>query len=524
MKVLIVDDEKHVREAVRYFVPWEKHGIKDIYEATNGQEAIAIILEQQPAIVFTDMRMPLVDGAELLEWLHGHAPHTKTIVISGYQDFNYVKPAIVYGGMDYLLKPLNSRQLIEAAERAFQLWQEEKRERERVCRQNIQLNVLRPLYWDKVLSDLVSGNASFPELEVSLSAEFGMSRKADRCRVAVCSLQAGGCRLLQRFQGDVQLASFVLANVCNEIMAPHRSGYAFRCWQTGVDIAILSWDGVDKIEQQLHQMNESFQRVYGVQMEFGLSRVHAFPQGLQAAFEQARQGLSERNLLHKEGRIHLFREAARASGSEKDCAFQAPLEPLRIALLSGDPERMGRTVDEWAQHLSARTTLTEAGFNRLHEDLRSVFLRRNPEEEVHFELCYDEQGWFSLEGWREQLKAQLLRLTKESRLTQTPDSRLVLEIRDYLDQNYHQEMTLQHIAERFFVSRENISRKYKQVTEENLSDYLTRLRISKAKLLLQNTELRLAQIAELVGYEDEKYFSRVFKKATGQTPRDSRKG
>ncbi|WP_036703159.1 response regulator, partial [Paenibacillus graminis] len=58
MKVLIVDDEKHVREAIRYFVPWEKHHITDIYEASNGQEAMRIMQEQQPAIVFTDMRMP----------------------------------------------------------------------------------------------------------------------------------------------------------------------------------------------------------------------------------------------------------------------------------------------------------------------------------------------------------------------------------------------------------------------------------------------------------------------------------
>lgn len=78
-------------------------------------------------------------------------------------------------------------------------------------------------------------------------------------------------------------------------------------------------------------------------------------------------------------------------------------------------------------------------------------------------------------------------------------------------------MTLQHIAERFFISRENVSRKFKQISGENLSDYLTALRIDKAKTLLQNTNLRLSQISELVGYEDEKYFSRVFKKSTGQT-------
>lgn len=138
MKVLIVDDEKHVREAIRYFVPWDSYNISGIYEATNGQEATRIMQEHQPAVVFTDMRMPLMDGAELLEWLHRHYPHTKTIVISGYQDFNYVKPAIVYGGTDYLLKPLNSKQLIASAEHAFKLWMEEEAERKRRQRQNMQ--------------------------------------------------------------------------------------------------------------------------------------------------------------------------------------------------------------------------------------------------------------------------------------------------------------------------------------------------------------------------------------------------
>jgi two-component system response regulator YesN len=120
-----------------------------------------------------------------------------------------------------------------------------------------------------------------------------------------------------------------------------------------------------------------------------------------------------------------------------------------------------------------------------------------------------------------QLKALLLRMSKGN--SQTPDSRLVQEIREYLNQNYASDMTLQHIAERFFISRENVSRKFKQITGENLSDYLTGLRVDKAKALLQNTNLRSSQISELVGYEDEKYFSRVFKKATGLTPREYRK-
>ncbi|KWX76070.1 response regulator [Paenibacillus jilunlii] len=521
MKVLIVDDEKHVREAIRYFVPWEKHHITDIYEASNGQEAMRIMQEQQPAIVFTDMRMPLMDGAELLEWLHSHYPHTKTIVISGYQDFNYVKPAIVYGGTDYLLKPLNSKQLIAAAEHAFKLWLEEEQERHQAHRQNMQLNVLRPLYWDKILSDLVAGQASFQEVRNSLCEELGMPLFVAECRVALISLQGADCRLLQRFQGDVGLTSFVLANVCNEVLAPMQNGFAFRSWQGGADIVLLLWSAVAEAEEEMHRINESIRQTYGVQMDIGLSLPVAFPEGLQTAFRQARQSLNERNLLQREGRIHLFREQSGSGGPEENYAYEVQLDKLRIAVLSGDLDKMERVVDEWSDQLAGLPLLTGSQFQQLQAEISEVLRRLRPDGEISLEPCYDSEGLFSVENWRSQLKALLQRLSEGN--AQAPDSRLVGEIRQYLEQNYAQDMTLQHIAERFFISRENVSRKFKQITGENLSDYLTGLRVDKAKTLLQNTNLRLSQISELVGYEDEKYFSRVFKKSTGQSPREYRK-
>lgn len=521
MKVLIVDDEKHVREAIRYFVPWDKYNISAIYEATNGQEATLIMQEHQPAIVFTDMRMPLMDGAELLQWLHTHYPHTKTIVISGYQDFHYVKPAIVYGGTDYLLKPLNSKQLIASAEHAFKLWMDEEAERKQLQRQSMQLNVLRPLYWDKVLSDLVSGQASFHELKLALCEELGMPIGVSACRVAVISLQDTDCRLLQRFHGDVALTAFVLANVCNEVMAPEQSGYAFRSWQSGAELVILLWNSYPQAETVLNGINESIRQAYGVQVDIGLSPLNPLPGGLQHAFAQARQGLAERNLLQREGRIHSFREREQGSGSEQDYALEEQLDKLRIAVLSGDAERMERVAEEWAGRLAGLPLLTESSFLHQQEELLAVLRRWRPEEEISLGLCYDPQGLFSVTNWQNQLKSLLQRLAGGT--PQAPDSRLVLEIREYLNQNYARDMTLQHIAERFFISRENVSRKFKQITGENLSDYLTGLRVDKAKTLLLNTNLRLSQIAELVGYEDEKYFSRVFKKTAGVTPREYRK-
>ncbi|MEK4046669.1 response regulator [Paenibacillus sp. FSL H8-0048] len=521
MKVLIVDDEKHVREAIRYFVPWDSYNISGIYEATNGQEATRIMEEHQPAVVFTDMRMPLMDGAELLEWLHRHYPHTKTIVISGYQDFNYVKPAIVYGGTDYLLKPLNSKQLIAAAEHAFKLWMEEEAERKRRQRQNMQLNALRPLYWDKMLSDLVSGQASFHELKLSLCEELGMPIGAQECRIAVIPLQAADCHLLRRFRGDVALTAFVLANVCNEVMAADQNGYAFRNWQGGGELVVLLWSAAAQAEEMLNRMNEAIRQAFGVQLDIGLSPLNPLPEGLRSAFEQAGQALAERNLLQRDGRIHPFRAHGDGSGPAHDYGLEERLDKLRIAVLSGDLERMERVAEEWAGHLAGLPLLTERVLLQQQTEILGVLKRWRPEEELSLERCYDAEGLFSVENWQFRLKSLLHRLSKSS--PQAPDSRLVQEIREYLDRNYAQEMTLQHIAERFFISRENVSRKFKQVTGENLSDYLTGLRVEKAKTLLQNTNLRLSQIAELVGYEDEKYFSRVFKKTAGLTPREYRK-
>ncbi|UQZ33600.1 DNA-binding response regulator [Paenibacillus sp. PK3_47] len=522
MKVLIVDDEKPVREAIRYFVPWDKYQISEVYEATNGQEATAIMQEQQPAVVFTDMRMPLMDGAQLLEWLHAHYPNTKTIVISGYQDFKYVKPAIVYGGTDYLLKPLNSRQLIEAAEHAFELWLAEEEERRLVRRQTMQLNVLRPLYWDKVLSDLLSGQGAFLEVKPALCGELAMPENASVCRIAVISLQGAHCRLLERLHGDAGLASFVLANVCNELLSPGSQGFAFRSWQAGAEVVMLFWaEGVQEAEDLLRRINESMLLTYGIQMDIGLSLAQPLPEGLQTAFLQAREALNGRNLLQKEERIHRYKELAPEKGPGEEFAAEPLLEKLRLAVLSGDDDKMEQAAGEWAGGLAGMSVLTESRMQRLQEEILVVLTRWRPEAEPALTLCYDREGLFSAEDWGNQLKALLLQLSRGN--PQTPDARLVQEIREYLNQNYASDMTLQHIAERFFISRENVSRKFKGVTGENLSDYLTGLRVDKAKALLQHTNLRLSQIAELVGYEDEKYFSRVFKKATGQTPREYRR-
>ncbi|WP_026583272.1 response regulator transcription factor [Bacillus sp. J33] len=122
MKAIIVDDEKHVREGLMLLADWNRYGINTIMEAADGNEAVKLITEHRPEIIFTDMRMPKRDGISLLKWIHSSDISSKTIVVSGYDDFEYMRNAICYKSFDYILKPIDPEILNETLERAVTEW------------------------------------------------------------------------------------------------------------------------------------------------------------------------------------------------------------------------------------------------------------------------------------------------------------------------------------------------------------------------------------------------------------------
>lgn len=117
MKVLIVDDEAHVIRAVKLLVPWQELGITEIHEALTPQEAIRIMEAEQPEILITDIVMQDLSGIDLMKYITGTMQHIKVIVISGYNNFDYVRSSLQHGGVDYLLKPLDQDQLIAAVKK-----------------------------------------------------------------------------------------------------------------------------------------------------------------------------------------------------------------------------------------------------------------------------------------------------------------------------------------------------------------------------------------------------------------------
>lgn len=534
MKAIIVDDEKHVREAVKLLVDWKHFGIDEIFEAQDGEEAIELIQVHQPQLIFTDMMMPVKSGLELLEWLAAHYACGKTIVISGHDDFQLVRHTVKHGGVDYILKPIDAEQLHAAVSKALECWIREEEERHRQRMSNIEMNQIRPVYWEKLLSNLIAEPSAYEASAAALSQEFGLDRSVKECRVAIMTLDTMNAVLKKKFDANSDLLFFSITNICNEILRDGRRGVAYRYWNSEGEIILLLFGSDESWSRILSDIQRGMASVLRSSFDIGVSRVQPFPNGLPAAYKDARTALRRRNLLSKEKQVYLVPDPLLPL--QPVLSFSNYSEQLRLAVQSGSDEQIGKAVEDWINAVSKLDIITLEQLELWWSEynvMRSRWLvewfgEKTPVLKTWlnsspFTIPSDEAGSLSVPLWTKRLTESLTELSKHLLEHQHRDQNVIYEIAKYIQNHYHQDITLQEIANHFYLSREYISRKFKQEFKVNLSDYLSDIRVEKAKLLLLNPHLRIAQVAEMVGYDDEKYFSKVFKKTVGLSPNEYRK-
>lgn len=535
MKAIIVDDEKHVRDAIKLLVPWNDFGITTVLEAQDGVEAIKQIEEYKPKIIFTDMMMPIKSGMELMEWLQTNYPAGKTIVVSGHDDFELLRHVIKFGGVDYILKPIDAEQLHGALGKAVTRIREEEAEQSKQAERNIERNQLRPVYWEKNLSGLITEPSGYEIMADALQEEFGLSRDVRECRVAILSVDTLSAVLKNKFDKHTDLLFFSLTNIGNEMLVEgtKRQGIAYRYWNSDNEVLVLFYQELDAAEELLARFQQGIQSVLRSTLDIGISLRKPFPAGLSTAYTEARLALRCRNLRAKTKAVYAFDPNPPAPS--KLLSFTDYAEASKLAVQSGSEEQIRKAVLEWTSAVRGLTSITIEQlelwwheYNAFRNRWLTEMFGEGPpsfgqSEGSVFILPLNEQGIFSIDLWEQQLVRSLTELSRLLLTRQQQDSNVIFEIAKYIQHHYHQDITLQEIANHFYLSREYISRKFKQEFSVNISDYISGIRIDKAKLLLLNPHLRIAQVAAMVGYDDEKYFSKVFKKAVGVSPNEYRK-
>lgn len=377
MKALIVDDENNARKIIRFLGQWEKHGITEIYEAKNGLEAKQIIDLESPEIILTDVKMPKDNGIDLIEWLSANAYPGKVIMISGFDDYSYMRKALQHGCFDYLMKPVEDQLLNEALAGAVNAWKQEEEERH-----NIESGFYEEVKLFRLNREITSAcnGESFDSNEIASSLP-----KADEYEFTLMYFYQSHHSEPYIQQLSCELEARILGNAFTLQNDPHIS-------------VILS---------------------------------------VQGQFFEVEEWITQH--------------------------FDIP-----VRLVSGHPIRSLMEITSSFQ--SAQWSMAEQNFRAIH------------------------------------------------RLADFDDVRRMQDIVTFVEEHYMEELSLDKLSTRFFLSREHISRRFKQQVGMTLSSYVIQLRINQAKQWLKETDEKMYSIALKLGYQDEIYFSKLFKKNVGMTP------
>ncbi|THF76241.1 response regulator [Cohnella fermenti] len=527
MRIMVIDDEPIVPEALRALIPWEEHGFTWLPPADNGLDALEGIERNKPDLLLLDCRMPGLTGLELLEELASRELPVKSVILSGHDEFVYAQQAIKLGALDYLLKPPDIDQLLGVVLSVKEQWEEEQKLKH-------QLKDHLPLIRFRFLSSLLEGARFNEELFLEKTGFLGIPLRIGPVYAVLVELEEEPDDPRNYSYEDQQLMNFAVQNIAEEtleawdekfILCPGHNQFVL--------IVHVADSDTSRFRDDLRRLADNLQTTLRYSVMIGVSaRGSSLNTEGKSLCQSARTALEYKYYTGPNQVVFVEDlEWERELAPDLETPDAAPVdEALRLALKIGSIEQLEQWLDDFVAQLKssdypAQVTKSIAlqhmvaaagSLSVMHPKLALDELLPASQIAQFFEAATLEQLAASLRSYLNGLLERTLDLRKVGKNAVVEKTKL------FIAEHYRGNITLDTIAQEVFLSPVYLSFLFKQVEGVNLSDYLTEIRLAEAKRLLAGSSLKTYEVAVRSGYQDEKYFSRLFKKKIGMTPTEYR--
>lgn len=480
--LLIVDDEEIEREGMAQFIPWDSYEMKVVSTARNGAEGLEKIAKYRPDLAIVDIKMPVMNGIEMIRQAREQYPDMTFVVLSGYGDYEFTSQAMELGVRHYILKPCDESKMIPVLNKAIAELDEARAQNAHSAKLENEARLLKPYAREQLFRDLLLGKAQASSGARQLLSGLGGEQRSV---------------LLLDFRlkcGFDSLERYVVGNMLGDLLP---DGTLLMTTGINRDVLVLT-DAMAEpsVETAVQVLKKEFKRFETLPMLSSASRTGTLAE-LSVLFQQVQELLQ---LNPDENETALLRPSQNAALPET----VNEIFDIRALRQAGSYEELLRELALAFARMEAknyrprqRQQLCELAWKLLFED------KATPED--------------SLPAWADAL-------TTAWSLPQ-PDARsreIFLAIYENLSDP---DFSLQTIAQqRLFMSEDHLRRIFSQITGERFSAYLERARITQAQRLLEfQPDMKISRLAELVGYPlDGQYFSKVFRKLCGVTPTEYR--
>ncbi len=495
MKLLLVDDEDFIRKGMCYTIPWEEHGL-EVFEASNGAEALDIALRIRPDIVLTDISMPVMDGFELTRKLNQTLPDTKVIVLTAYDTHHNLKEAIDVQVSGFLVKNADSQEILDAVLKLKSELEEERLHSRKMNQIQEIFNENQMLIKSTLIHRYLKKEVSFSHFSRKCTdLDLDLSHVPVAFALIQCSCTdekyAVG-QLLQYFRSYSPLCFFIENHVAVLILDTSRN-----------EFTALSM-------QQLLPSIQPF--VFGnfIAVMTGIQSYQDLP----PAFQLLQQTLS-RCFWNTDVPYIMITPTERFETSEKITPYDHEKNIMK-AMISGNTDELAAQFKEYYEFMKTHKALRE---DFLDSALRLViFASSVRKDEINIEefdsLIHEAETPLEL---LELVSSLFLAAPSEA----APSSQMPPALA-YMKEHYADDLHLEDVAKVVYLSPGYFCRIFKRATGYSFKEYLHYLRIEKAKELITKTDYKYYEIAEMVGYKNYKYFSSYFSKLTGCSAREYR--
>lgn len=530
-KVLAADDEFWSRENIRSLIPWEEYSLEFLEPACDGEEVLERIPEEKPDIILTDINMPFLSGLELLLRLQNEYPNIVTIAISGYDDFDKVKGVFVSGGLDYLLKPVGKEELVKVLTKALGVLEERENAKKHDETSRIQEHKLSSFLEDSEYSALLSGKLygqSASQTHVSSTNTFS--------EVATLMVKFYNiAEIAEQFDHDNLQMSWSIKSRLRELTGTDGNAIIFNNSNKMSEFLIVKTADA----KELRALAENILKEFPLE-EYGPVSV---------VLHEQTSSLDDIGTVYRE----LISTLVTRPFSRSHCILSCPEEKNTVEMQTIGKSAPAHMETELYHLLSTgKKSETEklifrtCDFKHCDDGTWSYLdvkqyagritgiLYRYVQEKCPELTAQAEEAMDNIDYYMKCLNAPslfaslkiLLDSLWESGEDKGADSSSVVQqveqIHRYIEQSYHENITLTALAEQYHMDASYLSRIFSQKYGETIIAFLTRIRMEKAAELMKDQDKKLETISFLVGYDDYNYFSRVFRKKMGCSPREYR--
>lgn len=542
LKIFLAEDEVVVRETIKRMIPWEELGFELVGEAADGEMALPLLIRQQPDLLITDIKMPFMDGLTLARLAKKEIPGLKVVILSGYDDFNYAKQAIGIGVEDYLLKPITKNALIERLSEIRSRYEHEKTQKEYYEKFQREMQAYEKNSSRDFFEALVDG--SMDMMEVYKRAEkLGLDIVAEAYNVLIFTMNCDEDFSGQRDENSSWEAESL--ELLENFFAGHSSAMLFR--SNIFSYGVLLKGQRETIEENTRACVDEIRKILSRQdgrrewfLAVGQS-VERLSQ-IQKSYHTASRAFSQRYLYDENILYYDEMETMEHPGGQAETEDNAYLQKVDVNALN--PAILQKFLSNGLQE-ETENFVKDYFYAIGQEPMESLVFRNyvilnvrfsvisfikglgcdtNEMESADTEEVLAESGknMESAIAYAKKMISQAIEIRDQN--SGNKNRSILKTAVDFIDSHYmDEEISLNTVANVANVSSNHFSALFSQNMGQTFIEYLTTLRMNKAKELLRCTGMRSSEIAGEIGYKDAHYFSYLFKKTQGMTPSDYRK-